>query len=269
MRPSFQFYPGDWQSNSNLRRCSFEERGIWLEVICLLHDQEEYGISRWPLKEIAQAVGCQLARLKGLVDKGILKGVDGDAVCPALIYIPRSGRKSGPPVTLIGEQMGPLWYSSRMVKDEYKRVLRGELGGAPKDAPKPPLDAAPIPTPDDSPFSCAQASRAAPSSPSPSSSPKEKQKRSSATPPYDPLPDLKAGGVSDQIASDWLAVRKAKKAAVTVTALQEIIAEAAKAGVTLERALTMCCARGWAGFKAKWLDGDDSSDGLPPKKDWQ
>ena len=53
-RPSFQFYPGDWQANSNLRRCTHEEKGVWLDVMCLLHDQEEYGVARWPLKEFCE-----------------------------------------------------------------------------------------------------------------------------------------------------------------------------------------------------------------------
>jgi hypothetical protein len=38
-RPSFQFYPADWSANPNLKRCTFAEKGIWLEVMCLLHDQ--------------------------------------------------------------------------------------------------------------------------------------------------------------------------------------------------------------------------------------
>jgi hypothetical protein len=149
-RPSFQFYPGDWTSNSNLRRCSHAEKGIWVDVMCLLHDQEEYGIVRWPLKEIAQAVNCTISALRGLVTKGILKGADASQEVQPFIYVPRSGRKDGEPVTLVCAQHGPLWYSSRMVKDEYVRTIRGEgsrFGAgdgdapkpAPKDAPKPPL----------------------------------------------------------------------------------------------------------------------------------
>lgn len=145
-RPSFQFYPGDWQSNSNLRRCSHAEKGIWIDVMCLLHDQEEYGIVRWPLKEIAQAVNCSMAALKGIVSKGILKGAEPGQKTEAFVYVPRSGRKDGDPVTLVEIQDGPIWYSSRMVKDEYVRTIRGESsrfgatdGDSPKDAPKPPF----------------------------------------------------------------------------------------------------------------------------------
>lgn len=125
-RPSFQFYPGDWQSNTNLRRCNHAEKGVWLDVMCLLHDSEEYGVLRWTLKEIAQAVGCRLVELKALVTKGVLKGADVGASCEAFIYTPRSGRKNGDPVTLIAAQEGPVWYSSRMVRDEYVRTIRGE-----------------------------------------------------------------------------------------------------------------------------------------------
>lgn len=148
-RPSFQFYPGDWTSNSNLRRCSHAERGIWIQVLCVMHDSEEYGIVRWPLKEIAQAVNCSVAALRGLVDKGILKGADKSGRVEAFIYVPRSGRRDGAPVTLIASQGGPLWYSSRMVKDEYVRTIRGEssrFGGDEGDPPKPSPKDAPNPS---------------------------------------------------------------------------------------------------------------------------
>jgi hypothetical protein len=145
-RPSFQFYPGDWTSNSNLRRCSHAERGIWIQVLCVMHDSEEYGLVRWPLKEIAQAVNCSVPALRGLVEKGILKGADTGKPVEPYVYIPRSGRKDGDPVTLVCAQVGPLWYSSRMVKDEYVRTIRGEStrfgagdGDASKGSPKTPF----------------------------------------------------------------------------------------------------------------------------------
>lgn len=144
-RPSFQFYPGDWQANSNLRRCTHAEKGVWLDVMCLMHDQPEYGVLRWPMKEIAQAVGAKIADLRGLVSKGVLKGSDTQLDEPN-VYTPRSGRREGEPITLIPTQAGPIWYSSRMVRDEYVRTIRGEstrfgdgLGEAPKPSPKPPF----------------------------------------------------------------------------------------------------------------------------------
>ncbi len=60
-------------------------------------------------------------------------------------------------------------------------------------------------------------------------------------------------GVTDSVWQDWLKLRKAKKAAVTKTALDGIEREAGKAGVSLQVALETCCERGWTGFKAEWL----------------
>lgn len=134
-----QFYPGDWRSNANLRRCTHAERGIWIDVMCLMHDAEEYGILRWPISEIAQAVNCKPAELRALVQKGVLKG--GDDRVDAFVHVSRHAGRDGDPVCLIPEQVGPVWYSSRMVRDEYVRTKRGagtRFGDEPKGAPKPP-----------------------------------------------------------------------------------------------------------------------------------
>lgn len=58
--------------------------------------------------------------------------------------------------------------------------------------------------------------------------------------------------ISENLWNDFLAVRKAKKAPMTETALNGIQREADKAGISLENALQECCSRGWQGFKAEW-----------------
>lgn len=137
-RPAFQFYPGDWTQNPNLRRCTHEEKGAWIDVMCLMHDQEEYGVLRWPLKEIAQATGARMSVLQALVNKSVLKGADPKHTSPAFIFTPRHAGKDGDPVTLVVEQTGPIWFSSRMVRDEYVRTKRG-IGTRFGEEPKPPL----------------------------------------------------------------------------------------------------------------------------------
>ena len=42
-RPSFQFYPGDWLRDTALRTCSVAARGLWIEMICLMHEGQPYG----------------------------------------------------------------------------------------------------------------------------------------------------------------------------------------------------------------------------------
>jgi hypothetical protein len=150
-RPYLMLYVADWQSNPKLRCCTFAERGIWIEVMCILHDQDEYGLIRWPLKQIAQAVHTSLSSLRKLVDKEVLKGADPGSTCEALIYTPRSGRKDGPPVTLVEAQPGPIWYSSRMVRDEYLRRVRGDSDPSPDPSPKGGISAGKRFTPNPSP----------------------------------------------------------------------------------------------------------------------
>jgi hypothetical protein len=146
-RPSFQFYPADWRNNANLRRCTWEARGVWVEVMGLLHDSDTYGVLRWPLKEIAQALGAPLKLVQELATKDVMKGCN-SGECAPFIYTPRSGRKDGEPVLLVPSQAGPIWYSSRMVRDEYVRSIRGDssrfetppkttIGATSKQTPKP------------------------------------------------------------------------------------------------------------------------------------
>lgn len=60
-------------------------------------------------------------------------------------------------------------------------------------------------------------------------------------------------GVSQSVWDDFKILRKAKKAPITQRAIDGLIAEANKAGWTLEQALTECCMRGWQAFKAEWV----------------
>ncbi len=122
-RPAFQFYPKDWRNNAKLRRCSPAARGVWVDLLCLLHDSDEYGVLRWPLKEIAQAAGASMAHVRELVDKGVLKRAERRG--EDYIHTPRHAGKAGEPVTLVPAGDGPCWYSSRFVKDEWLRQRRG------------------------------------------------------------------------------------------------------------------------------------------------
>lgn len=95
--------------------------------------------------------------------------------------------------------------------------------------------------------------------------PKAKSKtKPPAAPTFDPLPALLAQGVTPQTAADWLTLRKAKRAAVTSTVLKTLIAEAGKAGLSLDGVLSICCTRGWAGFEAEWVLKDQRAGPAPP-----
>ena len=100
--PSFQFYPGDWLRDANLRRCSARARGVWMDVLCLMFQCEQRGVlatggEPWSEGEIARALpGHTAENLSGLQE--LLKnGV---------------ARKN---------EQGAI-YSKRMVTDELERA---------------------------------------------------------------------------------------------------------------------------------------------------
>lgn len=64
-------------------------------------------------------------------------------------------------------------------------------------------------------------------------------------------------GISPQVVADFTRLRKAKKAAITATAVAGLKREAAKANLTLESVLSLCCERGWSGFNAAWVQGNN------------
>ena len=83
-----------------------------------------------------------------------------------------------------------------------------------------------------------------------------------AKPPrFEPLAALLALGVDEQVARDWLDVRKAKRAPLKQTALDDVVAEAHKAGISVAQAVRICAARGWQGFRASWNWRDDVPQG--------
>ena len=75
--------------------------------------------------------------------------------------------------------------------------------------------------------------------------------------------------VDEAVWRDFLALRKAKKAPLTETALELIRGEAQKAGISLAEALRVCCARGWVAFQSDWLSpparGTDAPRVMAPR----
>lgn len=68
-----------------------------------------------------------------------------------------------------------------------------------------------------------------------------------------PVSMQRPDGVSPQTWSDWLALRKAKKAPVTATVVEAARREAEKAGMPLDAFLQVWCMRGSQGLQADWI----------------
>jgi hypothetical protein len=57
-----KFYPSDWRADPMLRLCSLAARGLWCEMMCLMHEAEPYGSllvngKRIDKKQLASLVG--------------------------------------------------------------------------------------------------------------------------------------------------------------------------------------------------------------------
>lgn len=121
---------------------------------------------------------------------------------------------------------------------EYAAV-RVASSSAGSSAPSPSPSPSPIPIP----------------SPIPTFSPPkggEAPRRRSATPVVE-----RPVGVAEQTWTDWLALRKAKKAPVTATVLAQADRESEKAGLSLEDFLAIWCARGSQGLLAEWIKPEE------------
>jgi hypothetical protein len=218
-RPSFQFYPADWLRDTALRSCSTGARGLWIDMICYMHEGNPYGYLKVGEKVIlaanlARMVGEPLEvveRWLGELREANVFDVDDGAIC-----------------------------SRRMIRDEklrQKRAEGGKLGGNP--ALKVNLDVnhkveiedKQIPTP---------------SSSSSSSSSKDKKQKQNA-------PAARPTDVAESVWDDWVALRKRKNTTVSETVIEGARDEAAKLGWTLEQFLREWCLRGSQGLKASWI----------------
>ena len=107
-RPSFQFYPSDWLRDTALRTCSEGARGVWIDLICYMHEGTPYGHLKVnekiiKIEEISRMLGVRKLSLKRylfeLKNAGVFQQLEDGTI-----------------------------YSPRMVRDEYLREIRGKHG---------------------------------------------------------------------------------------------------------------------------------------------
>lgn len=78
------------------------------------------------------------------------------------------------------------------------------------------------------------------------------------------LAGLMEAGVDENVARDWISIRKAKKASNTATALKLVLNSFSaindKYGISANDAITVCVARGWYGCQTSYFDNVNLSD---------
>ena len=85
-------------------------------------------------------------------------------------------------------------------------------------------------------------------------------------------------GVEEQVAEDWMKVRKTKKATNTETSFNRIKSQIEKSGKDPNECITLAVAKDWKGFEAGWMDNElkKQNDGISKneqrlnalKEDW-
>ncbi|MDE1169865.1 MAG: hypothetical protein PW734_01440 [Verrucomicrobium sp.] len=114
--PAFQFYPADWRKDPGVQSMSFHQRGIWFEILCLMHESPVRGVLLLPNgkamseESLAHILGLKKQNLTETLSCIMERGVaDRDLESGALV-------------------------NRRMVRDEKLRKMRtefGKLGGNP------------------------------------------------------------------------------------------------------------------------------------------
>lgn len=112
--PAIQFYPADWRKDPGVQSLSYHDRGVWFEILCLMHESEQRGMlllngKPMPPDALGRLLGLSkvsLARtLTTLLDLGVMSRDDAGT-----------------------------FFNRRMTRDERLRQVRqeaGKLGGNP------------------------------------------------------------------------------------------------------------------------------------------
>jgi hypothetical protein len=107
--PAIMFYIGDWMKASDIRMCSFAARGLWFDMLCLMHESDRRGFLQQPNGlPISQEQLCRMT------------GGSPDEVARLLQELDNSGVFSRSDKGII--------YCRRMVRDEHKRQLLSAAG---------------------------------------------------------------------------------------------------------------------------------------------
>lgn len=97
----FQFFPSDWLSDANLASVSLQARGLWIELICLAHNCNPYGVlatnrEAWSRERIYRSikgdVNVTRAAFDELVGSGVLSQFGDDGLVPQAYYSRRMVR---------------------------------------------------------------------------------------------------------------------------------------------------------------------------------
>ncbi|CAD7023235.1 hypothetical protein REJC140_00138 [Pseudorhizobium endolithicum] len=107
--PWLKFYPLDWRGDPKLRMCSMAARGLWIEMLALMHEATPYGHL---LVSGKSPTDLQIA---------VLAGAPSDQVTELLGELESAG--------VFSRTRDGVIYSRRMIRDEKKSAVARKNGG--------------------------------------------------------------------------------------------------------------------------------------------
>ena len=66
--PAFQFYTGDWMKDPKLSMCAPATRGIWMDLLCAMHDEGQSGEVSGTVEQLARLCRCTPAEMQSALD---------------------------------------------------------------------------------------------------------------------------------------------------------------------------------------------------------
>jgi hypothetical protein len=75
--PALQFYIGDWLKDPKLSMCSPATRGIWIDLICGMHELERSGIITGTYEQLARLCRCTSEEMRAAISElNVTKAAD-------------------------------------------------------------------------------------------------------------------------------------------------------------------------------------------------
>jgi hypothetical protein len=114
--PAFQFYPGDYRKDPQLRMASWATRGQWMEMLCAMWDAPERGVLRGTVDQLCRLIGCTTGEMGSFLEEAEqLRFAD-------VAFLPADDACHGPSQkTHAGCHAIVTVTNRRMVRDEKRR----------------------------------------------------------------------------------------------------------------------------------------------------
>ncbi len=229
-QPYLPLYVQDFMTDEKLAQCSAESAGVYIYLMCILHKCDEYGKillkqkdkqTDKQIKNFALKLGKQMPFSDEVIERSLTELVEEKVI-----------------------QMGEdTLFQGRMMHDNdisLKRSSAGKTGGTTTGK-----------------ILLKQNKK---------QKPKFAKAKNQANPEYENdnesnnvfsfKKELLKLGATEKLITDWLKVRKNKKATDTETAFDGFKLEYEKSKLTIDQVLKKCIEKNWMGFKSQWIENE-------------